>query len=174
MIFFKVVEDLNELLRSWWTWIESFFCLKRSFCLGLKWMLESLQSCFFFPPLSTFIASIDEEIWAEIEPLKIIKRALNTAKKSWKLVVMEVFITRGRLMGSTSVVQNRKLLFYIFSLHSNRGRLMESTPLVCQSKIAYRSALFDRSRLIRSTKFFKLEFLSTYPFKKYKITSNRL
>ena len=56
LIFLMVVEDLNELLRDWWTWNESFFCLKRIFCLELKWMLESL---FFFPPLSAFISSID-------------------------------------------------------------------------------------------------------------------
>ena len=56
LILLKVVEDLNKLLRSWWTWNKSFFFLKRIFCLGLKWMLKSLL---FFPPLSAFMSSID-------------------------------------------------------------------------------------------------------------------
>ena len=49
---------------------------------------------------------------------------------SWKLAVAKFFRHRGRLMlmsrlmGSTSVGQNKKWLFYNFSLHSSRGRLM--------------------------------------------------
>ena len=101
LISLKVVEDLNELLRDWWIWIESIFCLKMSFCLGLKWMLEK---SYFFSLLSAFISSMDarDKSGLKIELLEIIKRVLNTVKKSWKLAVTKVFVIRGQLMGSTS------------------------------------------------------------------------
>ena len=111
-------------------------------------------------------------------------------KRAEKLIVIEFFHRRdwlihmSWLVGSTTVAQNKKWLFYNFGMHSNRDRLIGLTHaqelthgvnlIGCASqKIACRSVPFDMSRLMGSTQFYKYYFLSKYTSKNYKIFSNR-
>ena len=169
-----MVEDLNELLRGWWIWNESFFNFKKALCLGLKWMLEDP---YLFPPLSAFynFKWWWRVIWTEIELLDIIKWALNTVKMSWKLAIMEFFHHMGwlmhmsRLMGSTSVTHNRKWLFVILAYTA-----IKVDSIGCASqKIVCCLAPFDMSQLVGLTQFYKYYFFLKYTSKNYKIFSNR-
>ena len=120
----------------------------------------------------------------EIELLEIIKRALNAVKKELKTSHYGSFRHRRSTHGidlCTGIDSWGRPLWHRIKNHYSVSLTCTATevdswgrPLwACQPKIACHSVSFDRSRLIGSTQFFKLKFLSTYPSKKYEITSNR-